>query len=227
MIKNVAGYDLGKLFAGSYGTLGTIVEVVVRLHPRPVASATVVLAGGDPAALAAVAARLSAAPLELDALDVSWSEGTGWVLARVSGVAAVARAERIAGLAEGLDVAVHEDAEELWSRQRDGQRGEIVLRVSAPPAALDRVLAAAKRRGASLVGRAGVGVHWLQASAESVPELRRDLAPFPCVLLDAPPELRADPWGVDDAALLALSRRVKERFDPAGTCSPGVFVGGI
>ena len=130
VIKNVAGYDLGKLFAGSFGTLGTIVELVVRLHPRVDRSATVVMAGGDPAALAAAAARLSAAPLELDALDVSWSEGTGWVLARVSGVAAAARAERIAGLAEGLDVAVHEDAEELWSRQRDGQRGEIVLRVS-------------------------------------------------------------------------------------------------
>src|SRR3712207_6961155 len=42
VIKNVAGYDLAKLFAGSLGALGTIVEVVVRLHPLPAATATVV-----------------------------------------------------------------------------------------------------------------------------------------------------------------------------------------
>jgi glycolate oxidase FAD binding subunit len=229
VIKNVAGYDLGKLFAGSFGTLGTIAEVVVRLHPRPAQSATVLARGDDPAALARVAHQLSAAPLELEAFDVAWSAGEGLLLARVSGVATAARAERIAELAGGLDVSVTGDADDLWAAQRERQRGEIVLRVSALPGALDRVLAAAERRGAALVGRAGIGVHWLRASTESVLDLRRDLAPFPCVLQDAPAALRAeiDPWDVDDPALLALSRRVKERFDPAGTCSPGVFVGGI
>jgi FAD/FMN-containing dehydrogenase len=48
------------------------------------------------------------------------------------------------------------------------------------------------------------------------------------VLLDAPAELRAavDPWGVDGPAV-ALARRVKQRFDPAGVCNPGIHVGGI
>ena len=69
-----------------------------------------------------------------------------------------------------------------------------------------------------MVGRAGV--YWVRS--ETPFEF-----PFPGVLQDAPAELRADPWGVDDDALLALSRRVKERFDPAGVCAPGIFVGGI
>src|SRR5205085_3739449 len=41
VIKNVAGYDLGKLFAGAFGTLGLIAEITVRLHPRPAHTASV------------------------------------------------------------------------------------------------------------------------------------------------------------------------------------------
>jgi glycolate oxidase FAD binding subunit len=50
VVKNVAGYDLGKLFAGSRGRLGLIARVALRLHPRPQASATVVLEADDPRA---------------------------------------------------------------------------------------------------------------------------------------------------------------------------------
>ncbi len=70
VIKNVAGYDLGKLFTGSFGTLGAIAEVSVRLHPLPPGTCTVVADGSDPAALAAAASALSHAALEQHALDV-------------------------------------------------------------------------------------------------------------------------------------------------------------
>jgi glycolate oxidase FAD binding subunit len=43
VVKNVAGYDLGKLFSGSRGRLGLIARVALRLHPRPASSATVVV----------------------------------------------------------------------------------------------------------------------------------------------------------------------------------------
>jgi FAD/FMN-containing dehydrogenase len=49
------------------------------------------------------------------------------------------------------------------------------------------------------------------------------------VVLDAPAGVRAgiDAWGVGESSALELMRRVKRRFDPAGACSPGAFVGGI
>lgn len=85
VIKNVAGYDLAKLYAGSFGTLGTIVEVVVRLHPLPASTATVVARAAEPGALARGAAALGAEPLELEALDVRWTPDGGAILARAGG----------------------------------------------------------------------------------------------------------------------------------------------
>ena len=61
VIKNVAGYDLAKLFTGSYGTLGLIVRVAVRLHPLPTRTATAVGASDDPDVLGAAATDLAVA----------------------------------------------------------------------------------------------------------------------------------------------------------------------
>jgi hypothetical protein len=62
-----------------------------------------------------------------------------------------------------------------------------------------------------------------------VSRLREALSPAPCVVLDAPEEVRGalDPWDEADGPLLGLSRRLKERFDPERVCNPGIFVGGI
>src|SRR5688572_26284740 len=76
VIKNVAGYDLGKLYAGAFGTLGLIVEVIVRLHPAPARTATVVARSAEPAQLAAAASALAHAPLEADCLDLWWDAST-------------------------------------------------------------------------------------------------------------------------------------------------------
>jgi glycolate oxidase FAD binding subunit len=209
VIKNVAGYDLPKLFAGSFGTLGLIARVVVRLHPRPARTTTAVWRSEDPAELARTASELAHAPRELDSLDVSWEDGAGSVLARFCGVAAFERARK-ARAAE-----IHEDDEAIWTAQRERQRSAdgIVLRVSGLPAELERVLRVTIAAGGSLVGRAAAGTSWIRLGSDAdVPALRESLAPFPSVVLDGPPEAS----GRLDLLADGLSRRVKERFDPAG-----------
>ena len=236
VIKNVAGYDLGKLFCGSFGTLGLILSVNVRLHPLPVATATALGVSADPDQLAAGARALAAAPMELEALDVAWRDGRGGILAQVGGVQARRRAETVATAmrAAGLEcVETTDDDADLWARQRAGQRSPngALVRVGARPSALAQVLRAAGPCSATIVGRVSLGHSYVELEPGAVPELLRRLPPRSVyTVLDAPtgtlPEIQ--PGGPDppDAAL-ALMRRVKARFDPAGVCNPGAFVGGI
>jgi glycolate dehydrogenase FAD-binding subunit len=228
VIKNVAGYDLGKLFCGSFGTLGLIVRVAVRLHPLPPGTASATGASDDPERLGAAARGLAAQPLEADCLDLDWRDGLGRLLVRFGSAAAGDQAAatvtrmRELGLA---DCAVVEDDDELWMAQRVHQRADCVLKVSGR--ATD--LAAVCRTGASVVGRPAVGLYWLSLAPdpEAVAAAREALAPRACTLLDAPAELRADAWAMPDPGALAVMARVKERFDPARIFRPGTFVGGI
>ena len=83
----------------------------------------------------------------------------------------------------------------------------------------------------SAVARAGAGLAWItiDPNPEALHSLRASLAGCACVLLDSPLSLRreVDPWGVDEGPELALTARVKARFDPGGVCNRGRFVGGL
>jgi glycolate oxidase FAD binding subunit len=235
VIKNVAGYDLAKLFTGSLGTLGAIVSVNVRLHPSPQAFASALGASVDPRVIAAGARALAAAPLELESLDVSWRGTRGWLLARAGGARPEPRAKRAAGLmrAQGLhDVEITGDDEAIWARQRAGQRSEeaTLVRVATRPSALGDVLEVARDCEATLVGRAALGTSYLELAPDAVALLRERFTDAPgVVVLDGPAELRRrhDPWGSLQGPALELMQRVKRSFDPAGACNPGAFVGGI
>jgi glycolate oxidase FAD binding subunit len=225
VIKNVAGYDLAKLFAGSFGTLGLIARVALRLHPSPAHTATVTAASDDAKALAAAAARLAALPLEADSLDVSWRDGAVRLDLRFGGATARERAQA-AREHVGLDSELDEDDTERWAELRDRQRGDIVVKVSGRPSDLPSLIDALPDNG-SLVSRAALGLSWvsLREPADVAP-LRAAMAPRACTVLDGADRVD-DPWPAVDPGALAVMRRVKERFDPAGAFRPGTFVGGL
>jgi glycolate oxidase FAD binding subunit len=219
VIKNVAGYDIAKLFAGSFGTLGAIVELSVRLHPIAPRAATTVGHGGDPDELARGVAALARSPLEHHGLDVRWSGGSGSVLMRFAGATPQPQAEAAERLLrdEGLSTEL-EDDDRLWDEQRAGQRGPLVVKVSALPTRLPDLLRAADELGAAVVGRATLGLWWLRFEdprASHVGRLRRD---FLARVEDRPADLDVDPSAPLEPATHELMQRVKERFDPAGVC---------
>jgi glycolate oxidase FAD binding subunit len=227
VIKNVAGYDLAKLFAGSFGTLGLIARVAVRLHPAPARTATVTARTDDPDALAGAVGALAALPLEADCLDAFWEGGEGRLAVRFGSSTAAEQARAAAAHVELGDVAIDEDDTEAWARIRDLQRGDLVVKVSGRPADLPVAIRAARAAGGTLVSRGALGLAWIALPAgSSVAPLREALAPRACAVLDGAAGVD-DPWPPVDPGQLAVMQRIKARFDPARAFRPGAFVGGI
>lgn len=153
VVKNVAGYDLGKLYAGSYGTLGLITEAVFRLHPVPAATLFVTAGYADTAAASQAVAAAAGTDLAPVAVEIDRPGRDGLVRVAVllegdpDGVA-----ERAAALRDvlGAGTASSASAPPWWGSARParlvtgphGPAEPTVLRVSFWAAALPGVLAA-------------------------------------------------------------------------------------
>jgi glycolate oxidase FAD binding subunit len=239
VIKNVAGYDLAKLFSGSFGTLGMLTELSLRLHPRPEKTATAALDCDGPESLQRASSALAHFPLEAMSLDIVWGGDGGRVMARLGGAAPEPRAEAAVGLMKEFGAArVIEDDAEVWEGLRSRQRSEdgAIVRVAGLPSELARISRTVDGIGGSVVGRGALGVLWAELQGDDpqdlvgrIEELRHDLDPLRCVVLDAGRGVREkiDVWGGNQDSSVELMRRIKARFDPKGLCNPGVFVAGI
>jgi glycolate oxidase FAD binding subunit len=184
VVKNVAGYDLPKLFIGSFGTLGVLVEATLRLRPRPDADRVVVarfdgMKEAGAAARAVTASDLIPSALELadgGAMAALGLEGGAGLLVGIDGIpdqvawqcAELGRLVASLG-STGSSVLDGEARDALWRELSElGRRGAegvaAVLRWAVLPAELGRVMeesaAIARTHGlrAALVAHAGVGV---------------------------------------------------------------------
>jgi glycolate oxidase FAD binding subunit len=225
VVKNVAGYDLGKLFTGSFGTLGVIAECTFRLHPIAAARRVVTVQAQDPADVARRVFATGAVPSALE-----WDGRTMTAVIDSVESAADAQAADIAAATSGAV----SDGVPVGFGERPWQTGQLGLKVTHRLGALREVLAivASRLPGSQVRASVGSGVIWVGGSADElalIEALRESVASYDggVVVVEAPVAAKAsiDVWG--PVRGLAVMRRIKDQFDPDGRMSPGRFVGGI
>lgn len=251
VVKNVTGFDLPKLLTGAHGTLGIMVEIVVKTLPAAPVSKTLVLAGIEGAEANRALADALGSPAEVGAAawTPSWlplsgllPDRTPCVLLRLDGVA-ISVADRLAALQRllagraAMAVLEGEEATALWTCLRDAlplaERPDLdVWRLSVPPMAGMGVLTAIRAAIPRTLGWLdwGGGLIWVgvpggmaDAGAAVVRGALGDDGH--ATLMRAADNVRATVpvFQPQPAALAALTQRVRAQFDPAGILNPGIM----
>jgi glycolate oxidase FAD binding subunit len=237
VVKNVAGYDLGKLVIGSYGTLGLITQAIFRLHPVAVSSRWVRATADSCERAAAMIFAVLHSQLAPVALEVDWPpDGSLTIAVLIEGTKAGVDARTYA-VSQLLGTHSEQADNPGWISPYPWQSGDTALKLTCALSAVPSVLSAAQSQGVSIRGSAGVGVLYggvpRATPADHVRHVvgqLRDTCAYTggsVVILDAPNEVKTamDVWGPVNG--LELMHRVKEQFDPDRRLAPGRFVGGI
>ena len=234
VLKNVTGLDLCKLLAGSYGTLGVVTEITLKVLPAPEATATLLVevadvetgvralsaALGSPfgvtgAAVLPGARNLAALRLEDFAASVAYRAG---------------RLRESLAAHGAITVLEGEPSHGFWREVRDAtplaaRAEEAVWRVSVRPSAGPAVARVAEALGGRALLDWGGGLVWVAAPASVAAHdaLVAAAAGGTCTLFRAPEDLRLAVAVLppEPAPLAAISRRVKSALDPAGILNPG------
>jgi glycolate oxidase FAD binding subunit len=211
VVKNVAGYDLSKLFTGSLGTLGIIATANFRLHPRHEASRTVAVEVTEPQQAQAAAQAIVHSQVEATAVELHYGENEKQLAVLLESIPGGidAKAETASFLLKQFGevrTLSDEEAEHPGPLTPPEVADEVVLKIGAPPvdlaAVLESVLGAAERK------------IWVRRGGNVT------LQRAPLTL-----KQRVGTWD-NGGDYLGLVRRVKEKFDPRGGMNPGRFLGG-
>ena len=210
VMKNVAGYDVSRLMAGALGTLGLLLEVSLKVLPKPHAEATLRLALPQDQAIEAMN-RWSGQPLPISA--TCWEEGV--LTLRLSGAgAAVAAACDIIG-GERFD-----DADAFWAGVREQQSAFFaddapLWRLSLPSTAAPLDLP-----GAPLIEWGGAQ-RWLKSDAPAATLREAAARAGGHATLFRGSDKSAGAFQPLPAPLMAIHRNLKRNFDPQGLFNPG------
>ncbi|TMJ01263.1 MAG: FAD-binding protein [Alphaproteobacteria bacterium] len=250
VVKNVTGYDLCKVMAGSWGTLAALTDVTVKVLPRAETEETVLVLGLDDATAArAMSAAMGSsndvsgaahfpAPV---AASLQAEAGAALTALRLEGVApsVVHRRRALEVLLKSFgEIAVLEEgaSRDVWRVIRNvtpftgGARA--LWRISVAPTRGHEV-AAAIGEGAEYVYDWAGGLIWVALPATEdggAERVRRAIAANGhATLIRAPAAIRASVpvFEPQEPGLAALTRRVKESFDPKGIFGPGRMYAGI
>ena len=207
VMKNVAGYDLARLVAGSLGTLALIAEASIKVVPVPAAETTVQLEASQAEALEAMN-RWAGQPLPLSA--TAWHEGA--LRVRLSGAAAAVRAAR-----QKIGGAEVRDAGAFWRGIRE--HGDPFFGGDEP---LWRLALPSTGPALDVPGRVLIewngGLRWLKSGADPREAARRAGGH---ATLFRTSHKAGGAFAPLDPVLQRLHRELKAAFDPAGVLNPG------
>lgn len=242
VMKNVTGYDLAKFMCGTFGTLGVLTEISLKVLPRPETAATLVFHELDVAAAVATMADALGSPFEVTGAAHLPSHGNGpLTLLRLEGFEAQVdyRISRLQDRlkARGASEVVRGDAHtELWLATRDVSAfagdARAVWHVSVKPSEAPAIVNAVREIDGSdvLLDWAG-GRVWIAVPASDDAHatiVRGAVAEVggSATLVRAAPAVRASVpvFHPEPAPLARLAKDLRAKFDPANILNPGRMV---